>query len=181
MRLDALAAATPAGSGGLIYMPWLNGEKTPVDSETLRGGFLNLSLTSTREHMVRAVYEGVAMNTRWLLGHLERFVGRRMDPLAIIGGGAQSDLWCQIFADVLQRSVKRVVEPRQANARGAAFITAMALGRMSVEDIPARARIERVFEPQVDAERLYDECFRRFLDAHRSTRGLYERIARKLA
>ena len=69
--------------------------------------------------MVRAVFEGVAYNTRWMLEAVERFAKRRLDGFHLVGGGAISDLWCQIFADVLDRSIHQVRDPRQAPLRGA--------------------------------------------------------------
>ena len=102
----ALAAEVPAGSDGLVFTPWLNGERTPVDDRTVRGGFFNQSLGVTRGHLVRAVLEGVACNSRWLLTYVERFVGRRLEAVTAVGGGARSALWCQIHADVLGRVVR---------------------------------------------------------------------------
>jgi len=101
----ALAEAVPAGSDGLIFTPWVNGERTPVDDRTVRGGFFNQSLGVTRGHLVRAVLEGVAYNSRWLLVHVERFIKRRLETITAVGGGARSELWCQIHADVLDRVV----------------------------------------------------------------------------
>lgn len=76
----ALAQDVPAGSDGLIFAPWLNGERTPVDDRTIRGGFFNQSLGATRGHLVRAVLEGVAYNSRWLLVYVEAFIKRRVGP-----------------------------------------------------------------------------------------------------
>ncbi len=73
------AARAPVGSGGVMFTPWLKGERSPVEDRTLRGAFLNVSLTSGREHLSRAVLEGVAFNARWLLDAVEGFVRR---PLA---------------------------------------------------------------------------------------------------
>ncbi len=87
-----------------------------------------MSKTTTQDDMIRSVLEGVAYNTRWSLKYVERFVKKRMDPIHFIGGGAQSALWCQIFADVLDREILQIEHPRQANARGAAFIAAAGLG-----------------------------------------------------
>ena len=66
-RLTALASTAPAGAGGVMFTPWLNGERSPVDDRTLRAAFLNISMTTERAHLVRAVLEGVAFNARWLL------------------------------------------------------------------------------------------------------------------
>ena len=71
--LNDLAASVPAGAHGVLFTPWLNGERSPVDDHTIRGGFHNLSLSSTRADMVRAVFDGVALNSAWLLGAVEKF------------------------------------------------------------------------------------------------------------
>ncbi len=116
---DEIAARTPAGSGRLIFTPWLYGERTPVDDHTVRGGFFNQSLQTTREHMVRAVFEGVAYNSRWLLKYVEQFTKRRMESITMLGGGAKSAIWCQIHADVMDRRIRQVKDPILANVRGA--------------------------------------------------------------
>ena len=177
-QLDVIAARAPAGSDKLIFTPWLNGEKTPVDDQTLRGGLHNLSLRTTLDHIVRSILEGVAFNSRWVLKYAERFIRRRMDPLNIIGGGAQSEIWCQIYADVLDRRVRQVDDPIQANARGAAYIAAVALGHIRFEDIPRLVRYRRTFEPQPANRAIYDELYREFVAIYRKTRGIYRRLNR---
>jgi len=175
-RLDELAAAAPAGAKGLMFLPWLNGEKTPVDDETLRGGFYNMGLGHETSHMVRAVYEGVALNTRWVLTHLERFVDRRLDPLNIIGGGARSGVWCQIFADVLGRTIRQVRDPLQANARGAAFIAAVALGEITFDQIPELVSIAETFEPNPESRRVYDGLFCELEKIYKGNHAIHRRL-----
>lgn len=175
-RLDALAEGADPASGGLVFTPWLNGEKTPVDSETLRAGFHNLDIGTTRGQIVRSVLEGVACNSRWVLELVEKFVGRRMDPLAIIGGGARSDLWCQIYADVLDRRIVRVAQPRQANARGAAFITWVALEKLEFSAIPDVIVHDREFTPNPANRKAYDGLYRSFREIYRRTAGFYDRV-----
>ena len=121
---DQIAARTPAGSNKLIFTPWLYGERAPVDDRFVRGGFFNQSLQTTREHMVRAVLEGVAFNSRWLLKYVEQFIGRRAEAINMVGGGAKSDIWCQIHADVLDRPIRQVKDPMEVNVRGAAVLVA---------------------------------------------------------
>ena len=175
-ELDTLAQRAQSGSGGLIFTPWLNGERTPVDDETLRGGLHNLSTTTTREDIVRAVLEGVAYNTRWSLGHVERFIGRPLPSLRFIGGGARSDLWAQIFADVLGKEIQQVAEPRQANARGAAFIGAVGLGLMDFEDVPGRVPVRATYRPNPAHRATYESLFREFVGLYRSQRGMFRRL-----
>jgi xylulokinase len=172
----ALAAAVPAGSDGLIFAPWVNGERTPVDDRTVRGGFFNQSLGVTRGHLVRAVLEGVAYNSRWLLSYVERFVGRRLDAITAAGGGARSELWCQIHADVLDRVVRQAGEPVLANARGAALQASVALGHLRWDEVAATVPIARAFEPDPVRRRVYDTLFPEFVNLYRSTRRIYARL-----
>ena len=121
---------------GVLFSPWLFGERCPVTDPTVRASFTNMSLATTRGHLVRAVLEGVAFNTRWLLGAVEKFVGRRLDRIRIIGGGARSELWCRILADVLDRDIAQVEDPVGANARGAALV-ALAAAQMKHSSAPS--------------------------------------------
>jgi xylulokinase len=173
---DEAAARSPAGAGGVLFTPWLNGERSPVDDNRLRGGFHNLSKTTSADDLVRAVFEGVALNTRWNLKYVERFIGRRMDPLTFVGGGAKSDVWCRIFADVLDRRVRQAEEPMLANARGAAFIALVGLGELRFEDVSERVRYRRVYDPDPANRRLYDERFREFVWIYKANRSFFHRL-----
>ncbi|WP_426731748.1 xylulokinase [Myxococcus faecalis] len=176
--MEREASQVPAGSDRLIFLPWLNGERSPVDDKSLRGGFFNQSLKTTRAHLVRAVMEGVAFNSRWLFTYVEQFVGRKLESLRIIGGGARSALWCQIHADVLGRSIQQVDEPVLANARGAAFQAAVALGELTVEQLPALVPVARTFEPDPANRALYDELFREFVNLYKSNKAIFARLNR---
>lgn len=177
-ELQAIAGRVPPGSRGAIFTPWLNGERTPVDDRHVRGGFYNLSTLTTLDDMIRAVLEGVAFNTRWMLEHTEKFTRCRLDPIRIVGGGARSDLWCQIFADVLDRRIHRVVDPVQANARGAAFIAGVGLGWLTFSDVPQRVAIDRSFTPDQGNRLIYDELFTAFRGLYRRTKSLYRQLNR---
>jgi len=174
--LDQIAAGVPPGSHRLLFTPWLNGERTPVDDPHLRGGFHNMSTTTTLEDMVRAVLEGVAFNTAWMLGYVERFVRRRLEPMRIVGGGAQSAVWCQIFADVLQREIDVVRDPIQANARGAAFIAALGLGWIRFEDIPSLVPVAQRYTPRPEVKATYAVLY----DAFRRLHAANVRVLRRL-
>jgi len=176
--LNAMAASVVPGGGRVLFTPWLNGERSPVDDHTIRGGFHNLSLGTTRHEMVRAVYEGVAFNSKWLLSAVERFAGRRFDSLAFIGGGANADVWCQIHADVLEREIRQVAAPVLANVRGAALITLVALGRIRVEEIPALVEVERTYTPDPSTRAVYAALYDEFLNLYKQTKGIHKRLNR---
>lgn len=174
--LGRIASSVPPGSDKLIFTPWLNGERTPVDNTTVRGGLYNISMTTTIDHIVRAFMEGVALNSRWALKYVEKFVGRRMDPLNIIGGGAKSGLWCQIFSDVLDRTIRQVKNPLEANARGAAFIASVALGYIAFNDIPSLIQFTNIYKPNPDNKKIYDKLFEEFLQIYRNNKAMFRRL-----
>jgi xylulokinase len=128
--------------------------------------------------MARAILEGVACNSRWLLKYVERFIGRRLDALTIIGGGANSDLWCQIHADVLDRPIRQAEQPQLAGARGAALQAAVALGYLTWEQIPDRVPIARTFEPDPAGRRVHDAQFDVFVELYKRNRTLHARLNR---
>ena len=173
---DKIAATVPAGSNGVIFTPWLNGERTPIEDNTARACIYNLSLENTRADIVRAFLEGVAFNQRWVLGYAEKFCGRKMNPLHMVGGGAISDVWCQIHADVLNRTIRQVKDPIQTNARGAAYIASVGLGYLSFDDIPEYIQINNTFEPNPQNRKTYDRLFAEFLNIYKQNKAIFKRL-----
>lgn len=173
--LMAEAQAAGSGAGGVQFTPWLNGERSPLDDSRVRGAYSNLSLISDRGALVRATLEGVAFNMRWLQRYTERLARSRHDSIAFIGGGAMSELWSQIFADVLGREIRQIAEPRQANVRGAALLALMSLGRIRVDQIPGLVAVERTFTPDPAAARQYDALFKDFQAHYKATKKWHAR------
>ena len=175
---DQIIPTVPPGSNGVVYTPWLYGERAPVDDPNLRAGFLNISLDTNRSDLLRAVFEGVALNTRWLTGAVDRFLGTPVTSMVITGGGAQSDSWCQIFADVLGMQIRRDAQPVAVNARGAGWIGAVGAGLVSFAEIPALMRNDVVFEPVESHRATYDELFDVYRDLHKALAPIYKRLNR---
>jgi len=177
--LDELAAASPPGAESLVFTPWMYGERCPVDDDHVRASLMNLGLNHRREHVVRAVFEGIAMNTRWAMETLEKLY-KPVTRLNFIGGGAKSDIWCQILADVTDRIINRVADPEQAGARGVALLAAVTLGYIdSVEKIQDHIQIDRRFVPRAENRRLYDRLFREFKNVYRQNKRWYRRMNRR--
>ena len=187
---DKIVEKAPAGANNLIFTPWLYGERQPVENSTIRGGLYNISLDTNREHLIRAVFEGVAYNIRWLFMYAEKFISKWVKnekpemikgdfiipELNIIGGGANSNIWCQIIADVLNRKIKQVKDPIQANARGAAFIASVGLGYIDWNDIPKYTQISNVFKPNTNNRDIYDNLFKEYLNIYKIMRKTYKRL-----
>ena len=174
--LDQIAARTPAGSNGVLYTPWIWGERAPVEDKTLRAGLYNLSLYNTREDVIRAILEGIAFNTNWLLAPAEKFLGRKVASINLVGGGAQSDVWCQIFADVMNLEIHQVKDPVQSNARGAAWIGAMGLGAISFTDIPKLVEFTGTYQPNPSNRAIYTERFEVFKQVYQQMKPVYHRL-----
>ncbi len=175
-ELDELASSSPAGAGSVIFTPWLAGERTPIGDRKARAGFHNVSLTTTRADLVRAVLEGVAYNDRWLHEAVEKFVGSRLDPIRVIGGGSLSALWCQIHADVMDRTIEQTGEPLNAGLRGAALAAAIALGAIQVEDVRALVPVAATFRPDPANRAAYDRLFAEFPGLYKAQKSMFARL-----
>ena len=174
--LDQIANRVPAGANGVLYTPWIWGERAPVEDRNLRAGLLNLSLNNTREDIIRAFLEGIAFNTRWLLAPVEQFLGQKVPAINIVGGGAQSDIWCQIFADVMNVEIRQEADPIYANARGAAWIAAVGLGEIGFADIPPLVQFKNIYLPNQKNRAIYDDRFSIFTQVYKQMKGIYRKL-----
>ncbi len=175
-RLVELAETAHPGSDGVIFTPWIAGERSPVDDRNARGGWHNLSVETGNAELIRSVLEGVAYNSRWLNEAVERFVGGRLDTLRIFGGGAVSSLWCQIHADVMDRTIERVAEPLHTNLRGAALMAALALGAVTRDEIRDLVAVDRVFVPDPRHRAAYDRLYAEFPGLYKAQRKMFKRL-----
>jgi xylulokinase len=173
---DRIAERIPPGANKLIFTPWLNGERTPVEKNYIRGGLYNLSLESTRGDIIRAVLEGVAYNLKWVLYYVEKFIKRQMESIHFVGGGANSKVWCQIQADILNREIKQVKDPIQANARGTAFLAGVALNYLTFADISKYIQIQEVFQPRLENRKIYKELFKEYQNIYKSNLKIHQRL-----
>ena len=126
--------------------------------------------------MFRAVLEGVALNFRRLARAVERFSRRAFSRYVFYGGGAASSCWAQILADVLQRPVHQVAAPRFTVAVGNALLGFHRCGRVELPGLARRIAIRRVYEPQADDARRYDDLFGHFLLAFKRNRALFHAL-----
>jgi len=178
--LDEVAGKISPGSEGLMFTPWLSGERTPMNDDTIRGGFHNLSLEHTREHAVRAVMEGVTFNIRWAFMSMEKKIGKA-EWVNFVGGGAMRKTWGQITADVLNREIRQVEDPREAGVRGAAMIATVALGIH--KDFPTAAKqvkITGIFKPNPENVKLYNRLFIEFKKLYKNNKKICKNLNLKI-
>jgi xylulokinase len=180
-QLDELAGTAPPGSNKLIFTPWLTGEACPLIEPRLRGGFLNLNIEHTHADLVRAVLEGVSYNQRWALDEgVEPLIGRnggKIKEIRYIGGGAISNLWSQIMADILNKIIIQMANPIAAGTIGAALIAGMGIGRLSGFHEFKKKVVEKAVYTPTDANReIYDTLYQGFRSAQKRLVDLYRNL-----
>lgn len=174
--VDKIAAGVTAGSEGLYFLPWLYGERSPVDDHSVRGGFYNLSLNHNRSHILRAVLEGVALNARWLLMYVEKMTGKSFDTIHFIGGGANSEVWSQIASDIFNRPIKQMNEPLMSNSRGTAILALLALNMIGLNDVSKMVESKKIFTPNPANRAVYDEMFERFVEIYSKNKPIFAKL-----
>ena len=175
--MDEEVAKIPPGSNYLLFTPWIYGERAPVDDCYVRATFLNLSADHTREHMLRAVYEGVAYNIRWIVEIVEKEFKFPLTQLRVIGGGAKGKPWMQIMADVTGRKIETVSDPKEAGAVGAALVAAVGLGIYpDFESLKKVVKVDRTFQPQPGNAEIYDKLFGLYQEVYGDLKGFYRKL-----
>jgi xylulokinase len=161
--LTELAATVPPGSDGLIMLPHLMGAFSPEYEPSARGVWFGFTLAHGKPHFVRAILEGVAYMLRRNLELLEE-AGAPADEVHAHGGGARSDLWCQVKADVTGRPVV-TLEGEDAAIRGDAMLAGVATGTFAGLEEAAAAMVvpRRRFVPEPASRAAYETGYRRYL------------------
>ena len=179
--LDAAARGIPPGAEGMLFLPYLMGERSPIWDGRASGAFVGLSLYHRREHLYRAVLEGVAFALRHNIDAGAAAAATLHDDLIVVGGAAHSDLWMQIIADVTGRRVLTIEQAVEA-AMGAALLAAYGVGLIGDDDVrqgwvrllpratPQRAAVDRYERAFASYKALYPalKATMHDLDAQRS-------------
>lgn len=175
--MDAMAAEVSAGANGLIFHPYLQGERSPHWDPRLRADFIGITFGHDRRHFVRALYEGIAFSLRDVLGQLQN-TGLSMREARIIGGGSKSVLWRQIVADVLAMPIN---VPRVADASfGAALVAGIGVGIFAdaAEAVERTVHTDYRHEPDGARGDFYAEMHATYRDAARALQPISHRLGR---
>jgi xylulokinase len=158
-RLTEEAARVPAGSEGLLWAPYLMGERTPHLDPNARGALIGLTASHTRGHVIRAILEGIAFSLKDTFT-LFREMNVPVTRIRLGGGGARSALWRQIQADVYGQEVE-IVATEEGAAYGAAILAGVGAGKWHSVDTACNeiVRTEKRIEPQSEATKLMQECY----------------------
>jgi xylulokinase len=180
-EIDEQVSKTLPGADDLFFLPWLTGERAPIDDHFMRGVFYNLSLHHTRSQLLRATYEGIAYNLRWALDAVEKVRSKKIksptDTIRLIGGGAKSDIWMQIIADTLNKKVQRVFQPQDATAHGAALTAMVGLNILpNFDAIIPLIKVDQVFQPNEENVAFYSQRFKHFKEIYAANKSVHERL-----
>jgi xylulokinase len=172
--MQSLAEEVSAGSDGVIFLPYLYGERAPIWDPNARAGFLGLAGDHDLRHCVRAVYEGVGYAIRNILEICERINTKEADYLTICGGGSQSRFWNQIKADIIQRPVKPV-EIKESACLGAAILASVGIGMFPglQEACSHMLRFKETIEPNANNAAVYEDSYQKYLNIYPGLRPIF--------
>jgi len=152
----------PAGSNGVIFTPWLHGNRNPFEDPHARGMFFNISLNTGKTEMIHAVLEGVGYHLKWQLESIEKKV-KTSTAIRVVGGGALAPLTCQILSDMLGRTVETVDKPQDIGAVGASVMAAIGLGYIEkLDDAKKLIQVKDTYYPNEKNTELYNNQFKVF-------------------
>lgn len=180
-HIEARLREVAPGAGGLVYLPFLNsaGIVSPFAEPNARGMFFGLSQETTRVHLMRAVYEGTALAMRDCFDA----IGQPVEEVVLVGGGARSGFWAQMFADATGRRIV-VAEGSEFGARGAALLAGIAVGVYASHSAAAATlSIAQRYTPEASAARAYDllyPLYRHLVQSSREAWRLRQQIAQQL-
>lgn len=161
----------PAGANGVIFTPWLHGNRCPFEDPNARGMFFNLSLETGKSEMLRAVIEGVCFHLRWFIDVQEKKI-RTSQRIRFVGGGALSSVTCQILADITGKTVETVDSPQNVGAVGAAVIVACGLGMINkVSEAKKLIPAIKTYHPNAANKEVYDKQYSIFKNLYKANKG----------
>ena len=166
----------PPGSGGVIFTPWLHGNRCPFEDPSASGMFFNIRLDTGKTEMINAVLEGTCFHLRWMLECQDKKL-KTSDTLRFVGGGALSPVTCQRLADITGRRIEVVASPQNVGSVGAAAVVAVGLGLIPELDVVSRfIPVAAVYVPDMDRHSAYEPYYRVFKNLYRSNRSNFRSL-----
>lgn len=175
-EMNQLAAGSEPGAKGLLYLPYLMGERSPRWNPNAKGAFVGLTIRHTKGDMIRAALEGITLNLRIILDAF-RGQGADISAMRVIGGGAQSVLWNQMMADIYHLPVQRLAILEEATSMGAAVVGGVGVGLYPDFSIANRMnQMVNEIKPNRETVARYDEVYPLFEEAYQRLEPLFERL-----
>jgi xylulokinase len=171
--VNKAVSETAPGAGNIVFAPWMQGNRSPREDPYVRGMFFNIGVKADPGMMIRAVMEGVAYHNRWMLQAIEKKIPRQ-NSIRLVGGGAKSEVWCQIMADVTGRAIETIENPQNAGAFGAAVVAGVGLGLLSsFQQAKSFIPVKRRYTPRSEFKEIYEQNFRAFQELYENNKKTF--------
>lgn len=173
---EVIERANP-GADGVVFTPWLHGNRCPFEDPNAAGMFFNIHLETGKTELIRAVVEGVCFHMRWMLERQEQKVAKykKSNAVRFCGGGALGAATCQILSDILQRDVEVVDSPQNIGAVGAAACIAVGTGMItSMTDVKKLIPAKITYHPNKANKAVYDRNFEVFKNLYKCNKKNFE-------
>ena len=168
----------PPGSGGLIFTPWLHGNRCPFEDPAAKGMFFGIGLDTGKTEMIHAVLEGVFYHLRWMLECQDRRI-KTSKVIRFVGGGALSPVSCQMLADITGRIIETVDSPQNVGSAGACAITAIGLGLIpDIESVKEFIPATAVYKPDKAKHKAYTPYYRTFKKLYSANKLLFRQLSK---
>ena len=163
----------PAGSNGVVFTPWLHGNRCPFEDPNAAGMFFNINIETGKTDMLRSVIEGICFHKRWMLEQESKKV-KTAEKIRFVGGGALSKVTCQILADITGRTIETVDSPQNVGSVGAAAVMGVGLGLIdSLDDVKEFIPAKDTYYPNPDNKAIYDRNFEVFKELYKSNKKAF--------
>ena len=172
--MEEAIASVPPGSNGIVYTPWLHGNRCPFEDPYSTAMYFGLRLESTKAEMLRASIEGVFYHLRWMLECQDKKL-KTSDVIRFSGGSALSPALCQILSDIVGRNLEVVESPQNVGAVGAAAVAAVGLGIIpEIEAIKKFVPVHSSYTPNMDNHKAYEKPYQVFKKIYKANSKLYK-------
>ncbi len=166
--LSEEVSKVPPGANGVIFTPWLHGNRSPFEDSKAGGMFFNIRIENGKRDMIRAVLEGICYHLRWLLECSEKKV-KASDPIRFVGGGALSPVTCQMLADITGRTIETVDHSQEVGAIGTALVVAAGIRGDDVLELSRRlVKANHAYTPNPGNREAYERNYKVFKKLYKS-------------
>ncbi|MDO5014659.1 MAG: FGGY-family carbohydrate kinase [Clostridia bacterium] len=174
--MSAVIDKVPAGSNGVLFTPWLHGNRCPFEDPNAAGMFFNIKIETGKKDLIRSVIEGICYHKRWMLEAQEKKT-KVSDTVRFVGGGALSDVTSQILADILGKNVETVYFPQNVGAVGAAAVVGVGTGIISdLEEVDKYIKVDKCFTPNRENKEIYDKGFEVFKSLYKNNKKAFKAL-----
>ena len=166
----------PPGANGVVFTPWLHGNRCPFEDSNAGGMFFNIRIENGKRDMIRAVLEGICYHLRWLLECEEKRV-KTSDPIRFVGGGALSPVTCQMLSDITGRTIETVSNTQEVGAVGAALVAAAGIKNVDVLELSRQlVKPNRVYTPDASNKGVYERNYEVFKKLYRRNAESFKKM-----